>query len=170
MILYGIISLLTKFLKIKCEDNTIMMTALILSLTIIGFITYSSIKNTSKSTYLISGKDLKIEMNEDSEFFIELDSESLTGLYKVIDDYCLKLCKENPKVHRYIDIMSTYNEYQRREIKSDFGSSCYNINFDSIYALQSAYLFQILFRHKGTRCLDGECEIKPDFTVEFEYH
>ena len=119
---------------------------------------------------LSSGKDLKIEMNEDSEFFIELDSESLTGLYKVIDDYCLKLCKENPKVHRYIDIMSTYNEYQRRGIKSDFGSCCYNINFDSIYALQSAYLFQILFKHRGTRCLEGECEIKPGFIVEFEYH
>lgn len=46
----------------------------------------------------------------------------------------------------------------------------HNINFDSIYALQSAYLFQILFKHRGVRCLEGECEIKPDFTVEFEYH
>lgn len=44
------------------------------------------------------------------------------------------------------------------------------MNEDSIYALQSAYLFQILFRHKGTRYLEGKCEIKPDFTVEFEYH
>ena len=119
---------------------------------------------------LSSTDDFKIEMNEDSDFFVELNSESLTGLYKVIDDYCLKLCKENPKVHRYIDIMSMYNKFQERGIKSDFGSCCYNINFDSIYALQSAYLFQILFKHRGTRCLEGECEIKPDFTVEFEYH
>ena len=119
---------------------------------------------------LSSEKNLKIKMNEDSEFFVELNSESLTGLYKVIDDYCLNLCKKNPKTHRYIDIMSTYNKFQERGIKSDFGSCCYSINFDSIYALQSAYLFQILFKHRGTRCLEGECEIKPDFTVEFEYH
>ena len=119
---------------------------------------------------LSSNKNLKIKMNEDSDFFVELNSESLTGLYKVIDDYCLKLCKENPKVHRYIDIMSMYNKFQERGIKSDFGSCCYNINFDSIYALQSAYLFQILFKHRGVRCLEGECEIKPEFTVEFEYH
>ena len=115
-------------------------------------------------------KDLKIKINEDSEFFVELNSESLTGLYKVIDDYCLALCEEDPNTHRYIDIMSTYNKFQERGIKSDFGSSCYNINFDSIYALQSAYLFQILFKHRGVRYLEGECEIKPDFTVEFEYH
>lgn len=119
---------------------------------------------------LSSTNDLEIKMDEDSEFFVELDSESLTGLYKVIDDYCLKLCKEKPEVHRYIDIMSTYNKFQERGIKTDFGSSCYNVNFDSIYALQSAYLFQILFRHKGTRCLEGECEIKPGFIVTFEYH
>lgn len=115
-------------------------------------------------------KDLKIKINEDSEFFVELNSESLTGLYKVIDDYCLNLCEKDPDTHRYIDIMSTYNKFQERGIKSDFGSCCYNINFDSIYALQSAYLFQILFKHRGTRCLEGECEIKPGFIVEFEYH
>ena len=67
-------------------------------------------------------------------------------------------------------LLPTYNEYQRRGINSDFGSCCYNINFDSIYALQSTYLFQILFKHRGVRCLEGEYEIKPDFTVEFEYH
>lgn len=115
-------------------------------------------------------KDLKIKINEDSEFFVELNSKSLTGLYKIIDDYCLNLCEKDPDTHRYIDIMSTYNKFQERGIKSDFGSCCYNINFDSIYALQSAYLFQILFKHRGVRCLEGECEIKPGFIVEFEYH
>ena len=53
IILCGIIFLLTKPLKIKYEDNTIMMTALILSLAITGFMTYSSIKNTNKSPYLV---------------------------------------------------------------------------------------------------------------------
>ena len=78
MILYGIISLPTKPLKIKCEDNTIMMTALILSLTIIGFITYSSIKNTSKPTYLII-------WYENPKEKVEIQKSLL------INDMCLKI-------------------------------------------------------------------------------
>ena len=84
MILYGIISLLTKPLKIKCEDNTIMMTALILSLTITGFMTYSSIKDTSKPTYLViwyeNPKEKSILKRKPS--FIVIEDLNVKGLIK----------------------------------------------------------------------------------------
>lgn len=78
IILCGIIFLLTKPLKIKYEDNTIMMTALILSLAITGFMTYSSIKNTSKPTYLII-------WYENPKEKVEIQKSLL------INDMCLKI-------------------------------------------------------------------------------
>ena len=78
MLLDGIMYLLTKSLKIKCEDNTIMMTALILSLTITGFMTYSSVKNTSKPTYLII-------WYENPKEKVEIQKSLL------INDMCLKI-------------------------------------------------------------------------------
>lgn len=78
MILYGIISLLTKSLKIKCEDNTMMMIALILSLTITSFMTYSSVKNTSEKSYLIIWYENPAQK-------IKIQKSAL------IDDMCLKI-------------------------------------------------------------------------------
>ena len=98
MILYGIISLLTKPLKIKCEDNTIMMTALILSLTIIGFITYSSIKNTSKPTYLII-------WYENPKEKVEIQKSLL------INDMCLKI--ENGQLSAQNPLAVPLNLYRK---------------------------------------------------------
>ena len=98
MILYGIISLLTKSLKIKCEDNTIMMTALILSLTITGFITYSSIKNTSKTAYLII-------WYENPKEKVEIQKSLL------INDMCLKI--ENGQLSAQNSLAVPLNLYRK---------------------------------------------------------
>ena len=48
-----IIYLLTKFLKIECENNTMMLITFILSLAITNFMFDSSIKNVNKHPYLV---------------------------------------------------------------------------------------------------------------------
>lgn len=53
ILINGIIYLLTKFLKIECENNTMMLIAFILSLAITNFMFNSSIKNISKDPYLV---------------------------------------------------------------------------------------------------------------------
>lgn len=53
ILINGIIYLLTKFLKIECENNTMILIAFILSLAITNFMFDSSIKNIGKDPYLV---------------------------------------------------------------------------------------------------------------------
>lgn len=77
MLLDGIIYLLTKHLKTKYEDNTTII-AFILSLTITGFIAYSSIKNVNKDPHLVI-------YYENPTQKVEIQKSDL------IDDMCLKI-------------------------------------------------------------------------------
>lgn len=78
VIFITVISLLTGLLKIRCEDDTIAMLALILSLAITGFITYSSIKNKDKEPYLIIWYENPTQK-------VKIQKPTL------IDDTCLKI-------------------------------------------------------------------------------
>ena len=53
ILINGIIYLLTKFLKIECENNRMMLIAFILNLAITNFMFDSSIKNIGKDPYLV---------------------------------------------------------------------------------------------------------------------
>ena len=69
-------------------------------------------------------------------FEVELMSEHLNELYKIIDDYCLKLAQKNE--NRYIDILKNYNDYNQ-----DFGN--YNLKwFRNNPILESANLCRFL--------------------------
>ena len=78
VIFITVICLLTGLLKIKCEDDAIAMLALILSLTITGFIAYSSIKNVNKDPHLVI-------YYENPTQKVEIQKSDL------IDDMCLKI-------------------------------------------------------------------------------
>ena len=84
--------------------------------------------------------------NIDDVFFkVELSEKELNDLYKIVDNYCLEMAKNN----RYIDTLKDYDETHL----SNFGlNNIYLLN--SYYILTSARFCNFLLKSDAT---DGFC-------------
>lgn len=98
ILINGIIYLLTKFLKIKCENNTMMLIALILNLAITNFMFDSSIKNVNKHPYLVIWYENPTQK-------IEIQKSAL------IDNLCFKI--ENGQLNASNPLSMRLNLYRK---------------------------------------------------------
>lgn len=98
ILINGIIYLLTKFLKIECENNTMMLIAFILSLAITNFMFDSSIKNVNKHPYLVIWYENPTQK-------IEIQKSAL------IDNLCFKI--ENEQLSAQNPLAVPLNLYRK---------------------------------------------------------
>ena len=101
------------------------------------------------------------EFNTSEVFFeVELSEKELNDLYKIVDNFCLEMTKND----RYIDTLKDYDE----TYLSDFGlNNIYLLN--SFYILTSARFCNFLLKSEAT---DGFCQpfsINKDYKVLFSY-
>ena len=102
------------------------------------------------------------EFNTSEVFFeVELSEKELNNLYKIVDNFCLDMAKND----RYIDTLKDYDE----TYLSDFGlNNIYLLN--SFYILTSARFCNFLLKSEAT---DGFCQpfsINKDYKVLFSYN
>ena len=94
-------------------------------------------------------------------FTVELSEKELNNLYKIVDNFCLDMAKND----RYIDTLKDYDE----TYLSDFGlNNIYLLN--SFYILTSARFCNFLLKSEAT---DGSCQpfsINKDYKVLFSYN
>lgn len=94
-------------------------------------------------------------------FTVELSEKELNNLYKIVDNFCLAMAKND----RYIDTLKDYDE----TYLSDFGlNNIYLLN--SFYILTSARFCNFLLKSEAT---DGFCQpfsINKDYKVLFSYN
>lgn len=81
-------------------------------------------------------------IDEEPDFEIELDSDTLNELYKIIDNYCYEFAKRDLAVNSYIDLLYDYNKYNY----DDFGLANIDIAANNLTVLQSAALNLFLTR------------------------
>ena len=93
-------------------------------------------------------------------FTVELSEKELNNLYKIVDNFCLDMAKND----RYIDTLKDYDE----TYLSDFGlNNIYLLN--SFYILTSARFCNFLLKSEAT---DGFCQpfsINKGYKVLFSY-
>ena len=81
-------------------------------------------------------------IDEESDFEVELDSDTLNELYKIIDNYCYEFDKKDLAVNSYIDLLYDYKKYDYH----DFGASNLDVAANNLIVLQSAALNLMLCR------------------------
>lgn len=81
-------------------------------------------------------------IDEEPDFEVELDSDTLNELYKIIDNYCYEFAKKDLAVNSYIDLLYDYKKYDYH----DFGASNLDIAANNLIVLQSAALNLMLCR------------------------
>ena len=81
-------------------------------------------------------------IEDDIDFKVELDSDTLNELYKIIDKYCYEFAKKDLAVNSYIDLLYDYNKYNY----NDFGLANIDIAANNLTVLQSAALNLFLTR------------------------
>lgn len=84
-------------------------------------------------------------IDDDCDFEIELDSDTLNELYKIIDNYCYNYAKKDLAVNSYIDLLYDYNKYNY----DDFGLANIDIAANNLIVLQSAALNLFLTRSEN---------------------
>lgn len=81
-------------------------------------------------------------IDDDCDFEVELDNDTLNELYKIIDNYCYNYAKKDLAVNSYIDLLYNYNKYNY----DDFGLANIDIAANNLTVLQSAALNLFLTR------------------------
>ena len=81
-------------------------------------------------------------IDEEPDFEVELDSDTLNELYKIIDNYCYEFAKKDLAVNSYIDLLYDYKKYDYH----DFGASNLDVAANNLIVLQSAALNLMLRR------------------------
>lgn len=84
-------------------------------------------------------------IDDDTDFEVELDSDTLNELYKIIDNYCYEFAKKDLAVNSYIDLLYNYNKYNY----DDFGLANIDIAANNLTVLQSAALNLFLTRSEN---------------------
>jgi hypothetical protein len=84
-------------------------------------------------------------IDDDCDFEVELDSDTLNELYKIIDNYCYNYAKKDLAVNSYIDLLYDYNKYNY----DDFGLANIDIAANNLIVLQSAALNLFLTRSEN---------------------
>ena len=90
----------------------------------------------------ISDKFNLIFIDDDTDFEVELDTNTLNELYKIIDNYCYEFAKKDLAVNSYIDLLYDYKKYDYH----DFGASNLDVAANNLIVLQSAALNLMLCR------------------------
>lgn len=90
--------------------------------------------------YIKSKFDLNFD--EEPDFEVELDSDTLNELYRVIDKYCYNYANQSLAVNSYIDLLYNYKKYKY----NDFGASNLDVAANNLIVLQSAALNLMLCR------------------------
>lgn len=83
-----------------------------------------------------------LNFDEEPDFEVELDSDTLNELYKIIDKYCYDYANQSLAVNSYIDLLYNYKKYNY----NDFGASNLDIAANDLIVLQSAALNLMLCR------------------------
>lgn len=91
--------------------------------------------------YISNKFNLKF-IDDDCDFEVELDSDTLNELYKIIDNYCYEFAKKDLAVNSYIDLLYDYKKYDYH----DFGASNLDVAANNLIVLQSAALNLMLCR------------------------
>ena len=101
------------------------------------------------------------EFNTSEVFFeVELSEKELNDLYKIVDNFCLEMTKND----RYIDTLKDYDE----TYLSDFGlNNIYLLN--SFYILTSARFCNFLLKSEATDGFYQPFSINKDYKVLFSY-
>lgn len=81
-------------------------------------------------------------IDDDCDFEVELDNDTLNELYKIIDNYCYNYAKKDLAVNSYIDLLYNYKKYNY----NDFGLANIDIAANNLTVLQSAALNLFLTR------------------------
>lgn len=84
-------------------------------------------------------------IDDDTDFEVELDNDTLNELYKIIDNYCYEFAKKDLAVNSYIDLLYDYNKYNY----DDFGLANIDIAANNLIVLQSAALNLFLTRSEN---------------------
>lgn len=90
----------------------------------------------------ISNKFNLTFIDDDTDFEVELDNDTLNELYKIIDNYCYAFAKKDLAVNSYIDLLYDYKKYNY----NDFGLANIDIAANNLTVLQSAALNLFLTR------------------------
>lgn len=93
----------------------------------------------------ISDKFNLIFIDDDTDFEVELDTNALNELYKIIDNYCYEFAKKDLAVNSYIDLLYNYKKYNY----DDFGLANIDIAANNLTVLQSAALNLFLTRSEN---------------------
>lgn len=91
--------------------------------------------------YISNKFNLKF-IDEEPDFEVELDSDTLNELYKIIDNYCYEYANQSLAVNSYIDLLYNYKKYDYH----DFGASNLDVAANDLIVLQSAALNLMLCR------------------------
>lgn len=94
--------------------------------------------------YIADKFNLKF-IEDDCDFEVELDSDTLNELYKIIDNYCYEFAKKDLAVNSYIDLLYNYKKYNY----DDFGLANIDIAANNLIVLQSAALNLFLTRSEN---------------------
>lgn len=81
-------------------------------------------------------------IDDDTDFEVELDTNALNELYKIIDNYCYEFAKKDLAVNSYIDLLYDYKTYNY----NDFGMANLDVAANNLIVLQSAALNLMLCR------------------------
>ena len=81
-------------------------------------------------------------IDDDTDFEVELDSDTLNELYKIIDNYCYNYANQSLAVNSYIDLLYDYKKYNY----NDFGAANLDVAANNLTVLQSAALNLMLCR------------------------
>ena len=90
----------------------------------------------------ISNKFNLTFIDDDTDFEVELDSDTLNELYKIIDKYCYNYANQSLAVNSYIDLLYNYKKYDYK----DFGLANIDVAANNLIVLQSAALNLMLCR------------------------
>lgn len=91
--------------------------------------------------YIANKFDLTF-IDDDTDFEVELDNDTLNELYKIIDNYCYNYANQSLAVNSYIDLLYNYKKYDY----NDFGASNLDVAANNLTVLQSAALNLMLCR------------------------
>lgn len=98
------------------------------------------------------------------DFCVILNNDTLNELYTVVDNCCLNFAKD--ETYRKIDVIECYNKYYGR---ISFGESLIDLLYGNYYTMQSARLYDWLFKSDYITGLVGDFEINGNVQVKFEY-
>ena len=99
------------------------------------------------------------------DFCVILNNDTLNELYDVVDNCCLNLAKD--ETYSKIDLNECYNRYHGR---ISFGESLTDLLYGNYYVMQSATLYNWLFKSDYITGLVGDFKIDEKVQVRFEYY